>query len=264
MIAIVSLWVAVQMLLLGNLSHNRAQNLLYDNFRTQLAGATAPIGPIVEAGAPVALLEVPRLDLDEVVVEGTASGDMLVGPGHKRDTVLPGQVGVALIYGRSATYGKPFERITELRAGDAVAITSAQGEKTFTVLGVRRSGDPLPAPPEEGVARVTLVTGEGSGRFGGITPDTTVYVDAEAEEGFPAPTGRPTSVPESEEAMATDPTALPLLALCLALLLALTLGVIAARQRWATSLVWVVASPLAVALAWATTDVVMRILPNLI
>ena len=64
--------------------------------------------------------------------------------------------------------------------------------------------------------------------------------------------------------MATDPGALPLLALCLALLLALTLGVVAARQRWSAALVWVVASPLVIALAWATTDVVMRLLPNLI
>jgi sortase A len=50
----------------------------------------------------------------------------------------------------------------------------------------------------------------------------------------------------------------------LALLLALTLGVIAARQRWPAALVWVVAAPLAIALSWATTDVVMRLLPNLI
>ncbi|WP_180936053.1 hypothetical protein [Nocardioides ungokensis] len=57
---------------------------------------------------------------------------------------------------------------------------------------------------------------------------------------------------------------MPLLALDLALLLALTLGVIAARQRWSTALVWVVASPLAIALSWASTDVVMRLLPNLI
>ena len=64
--------------------------------------------------------------------------------------------------------------------------------------------------------------------------------------------------------MARDGGALPLLALCLALLLALTLGVVAAAQRWSTALVWVVACPLALALSWMTTDVVMRLLPNLI
>ena len=42
--------------------------------------------------------------------------------------------------------------------------------------------------------------------------------------------------------MERDTGALPLLALYLALLLAVTLGVVAARQRWSTALVWVVAA----------------------
>jgi sortase A len=264
MVAIVSLWGAAQLLVLSDISHDRAQTLLYRDFRQQLAGATAAIGPVVPAGDPVALLRIPRIGVDEVVVEGTASGDTLVGPGHKRDTVLPGQVGASLIYGRGATYGAPFAAVPELETGDEINLTSAQGELIFSVIGVRREGDPLPQPVEEGAARITLVTAEGDGRTAALSPDTTVYVDAEAGQGFAAPPGRPTAVPESEEAMARDPAALPLLALCLALLVALTLGVVAARQRWSTGLVWVVASPLALALSWATTDVVMRLLPNLI
>ena len=54
-----------------------------------------------------------------------------------------------------------------------------------------------------------------------------------------------------------------LLALCLGLLLALTFGVIAARQRFGAALVWVVTTPVVLAVAWLTTDVVMRLLPNL-
>ena len=50
----------------------------------------------------------------------------------------------------------------------------------------------------------------------------------------------------------------------LALLLAATLGVVVARQRWSAPLVWIVALPVAVALAWSTTDVVMRLLPNVV
>jgi sortase A len=44
----------------------------------------------------------------------------------------------------------------------------------------------------------------------------------------------------------------------------MTFGVIAARQRWSAALVWVVATPVVIALSWGTTDVVMRLLPNLI
>ena len=73
----------------------------------------------------------------------------------------------------------------------------------------------------------------------------------------------PTAVPTSETVLANEPGALPLLVVCLALLLALTLGILAARQRWSGVRVWVIASAPAIALAWFTTDVVMRLLPNL-
>ena len=267
MIAIVSLWMAAQMLFLGSLEQNRAQDLLYKELRHTLAGPpdkAPPIGPVVPVGDPVALLTIPAIDLEQVVVEGTASGDLLAGPGHRRDTPLPGQQGTSVVYGRAATYGGPFADLTRLGPGDEIEVVGAQGEKTFVVAGVRRAGDPLPQPPAEGAARLTLVTAEGSGRLGALTPDSVVYVDADAKKGFPAPPGRPAAVPDSEKAMAADEGALPLLALCLALLLAATLGVIAARQRWSTVLVWVVAAPLVIALSWAATGVVMRLLPNLI
>ncbi|WP_197025993.1 class E sortase [Nocardioides sp. URHA0020] len=264
MIAIVCLWVAVQLLFLSSISQSRAQDLLYDQFRHELGAATAPVGPIVPAGDPVAVLEVPSLGLEQVVIEGTASGDLLVGPGHRRDTPLPGQVGTSVVYGRAATYGAPFGDLTKLRAGDRIEVTVGQGRTVFEVSGVRRAGDPLPQPPAAGAARLTLVTAEGSGRLGALAPQSVVYVDADAKKGLPAPSGRPPAVPRSEQSMARDSTALPLLALCLALLLALTLGVVAARQRWSTALVWVVATPVVIALSWASTDVVMRLLPNLI
>jgi sortase A len=264
MVAIVSLWMVVQLLFLGGISQNRAQDLLYREFRTDLAGATAPLGPIVPVGDPVALLTIPSLGIQQVVVEGTASGDTLVGPGHRRDTPLPGQLGTSVVYGRAATYGAPFADLPELQVGDKVQVVGAQGKKVFTVIGVRRAGDPLPQPAAADAARLTMVTSVGNGRLGAISPDSVVYVDAEAKKAFPAPPGRPTAVPDSETAMAADKGALPLLALCLALLLALTLGVVAARQRWSTVLVWVIASPLVIALSWASTDVVMRLLPNLI
>jgi len=264
MIAIVCLWVAAQMLFLGSISQNRDQDLLYGRFRTELAGLTAPIGPVVPVGDPVALLTIPSLGVQQVVVEGTASGDLLAGPGHRRDTPLPGQVGTSVVYGRATTYGGPFRDLTQLRPGDKIQVVVAQGKRAFTVSGVRRADDPLPQPAPEGAARLTLVTAEGNGRLGAITPDTVVYVDADAAKAFPAPPGRPAAVPDSEKAMASDPGALPLLALCLALLLAVTLGVVVARQRWSTVLVWVVAAPLVIALSWVSTDVVMRLLPNLI
>jgi sortase A len=263
MLAIVCLWVAGQMLWFGAISESRDQQLLYGEFRTQLASATAPVGPVVPVGDPVALLTVPTLGLQQVVVEGTASGDLLAGPGHLRDTPLPGQEGTSVVFGRAATYGAPFGRLTELRKGDQISVVMGQGRVVFQVLDVRRAGDPLPQPPAAGHARLTLVTAEGSGRFGGVAASSAVYVDADSQKSFPAPAGRPTAVPASENVLAADRGALPMLVLCLGLLLALTLATVAARQRWSVARVWVVSCAPAIALAWLTTDVVMRLLPNL-
>lgn len=263
MIAVVSLWFVLQVLVLSGFSQARDQHLLYDDFRQELAAATAPTGPIAPAGDPVALLTVPQLGISQVVVEGTASGDLLAGPGHRRDTVLPGQAGVSLVYGRATTYGAPFRRITELERGDQIVVQTGQGRTVFQVDGVRHAGDPLPTPVTGEQARLTLVTAQSSGALAGLRAHDAVFVDATAAKGQPFPAGRPTAVPESEKAMAVETTALPTLALALGLLVALTAAVVAARQRWSTALVWVIASPVAIALSWFTTDAVMRLLPNL-
>lgn len=264
MLALVATWAAAQMLLLGGLSQQREQSALYDQFRGELAAATAPMGPVTSLGDPVALLSIAHIGVEQVVIEGTASSDLLDGPGHLRNTVLPGQVGTAVVMGRARTYGAPFGSIADLRPTDTIRVVTAQGPKQFSVIGVRRAGDPLPQPRPEGAARLVLVSAEGSGRFADLSPGEVVYVDAQAKKGFPTPAGLPTAVPDPEQPMGTEQGALPLLALCLGLLLAMTLGVIAARQRWSAATVWVITTPVVIALAWQTTDVVMRLLPNLL
>ncbi|GAA5154130.1 sortase [Nocardioides marinquilinus] len=264
MVSLVALWLVAQLLVLSDLAHDRAQAILFRDFRVQLAETTAPLGPVVPTGDPVAILRIPAIDLEEVVVEGTSSGELLAGPGHQRDTVLPGQEGQSYVLGRAATYGAPFADLGDLEVGEPVEVTTSQGVAVLTVTGVRRDGDPRPAPLAAGSTRLTLVSAEGEGRFSSLTPERTVYVDAESADAFPAPPRAGGAIEESERAMATDPTALPLLALYLALLTALVLAVVAARQRWEALLVWTMAGPLAMALAWLTTDTVMRLLPNLV
>ena len=264
MAAILSIWFVLQVLLLGGISEARSQNLLYAEFRTELAAATAPTGPVVAPGKPVALLTIPKLGSTQVAVEGTGPGDLLAGPGHRRDTVLPGQQGVSLIYSRGSTYGAPFAGISALQVGDQIISTTGQGRVVYTIVGVRRAGDPLRPFPTGTTSRLTITTTEGAGRMAGMRASSVVYIDAETPHGLPTPAGRPTQVPRSELAMATDRGALPVLVLALTLLVACTLAISAARRRWSAARVWVVASPVALSLAWFTTDTVMRLLPNLL
>ncbi len=263
-VAVLCAWLAVHLLVLGTVSHDRAQALLHRDFRMQLAGATAPVGPAIEPGVPVALLTIPTIEVDETVVEGTASGDLFAGPGHRRDTVLPGQVGSSVLYGRSTTYGAPFRDLGTLVVGAPITVTMAQGKVTFKVVGIRRDGDRLPPPVVSGAARLTLVTAAGEGRFARMMPGSTVYVDADAAEGLPAPGGLSPTVPDSEEAMASGTAALPLLTLWLALFIAVVVATQIARQRWSRAQVWVVAIAPVLALSWLTTDTALRLLPNLI
>jgi LPXTG-site transpeptidase (sortase) family protein len=137
MVALVCFWVVAQMLWFGGISENRDQQLLYSRFRTELAAATAPVGPVTPVGAPVALLTIPHLGVQQVVVEGTASGDLLAGPGHLRNTVLPGQAGTSVVFGRASTYGAPFRNIDRLRRGDRLAVATPYGTFRYAVEGTR-------------------------------------------------------------------------------------------------------------------------------
>ena len=53
-IALVCAWMLLQFLVLGGLAHARSQHLLYAEFRSDLAQATAPTGALDYNGKPVA------------------------------------------------------------------------------------------------------------------------------------------------------------------------------------------------------------------
>jgi sortase A len=269
-VLLVCAWMLLQMLVLGRLSETRAQHLLYNQLRSELASETAPTGaldfndkPVLE-GSPVALMSIPSIGLDDVVVvDGTASGDLLDGPGHLRSTPMPGEVGTSLVMGRSTTYGAPFADITSLHRGAEIDVLGAQGPVTYTVRDVRRAGDPIPPLPSGASAgRLILVTADSSGFLSVLRPQQAVYVDADTSKAHPDGAVYP-AVPDAELVMHNDTSALPLLVLLLAFLAALVLGVSIARRHIQATLVWLVATPVAIALAWAVTDQVMRLLPNL-
>jgi sortase A len=84
-------------------------------------------------GQPVGLLQIPRIGLDKVIVEGTSTTDLRQGPGHYLGTPLPGQAGNAAIAGHRTTYGAPFYNLNELATGDPVVVTTPQGVFTYKV-----------------------------------------------------------------------------------------------------------------------------------
>jgi sortase A len=264
-VAVVCAWLLLQLLVLGGLAQERAQTLLHDELREDLASATAPIGGIVVPGTPVAQLRAPAVGLEQVVVEGTSSGVLRDAPGHRRDTVMPGQAGTAVVYGRAVTNGGPFADVTDLVKGDVLEATTGQGVARYVVTGARRTGDPLPPALAAGEGRLTLVTAEGSGRLAALSAGSAVYVDAElATEAQAAPPGRLNAVTASEQPMGRDTTAVAALALALGALLVVVVGLTWLTRRVGAPLAWVLGVAPLLATAWITGDMVLHLLPNLL
>lgn len=246
----------------SGMQQSSTQRGLYAELRSDLALATAPIGGVIAPGRPVAVLT--GLGMSQtVVVEGTTSGILRAGPGHRRDTPLPGQAGVSVLYGKSVTYGAPFAGIAQAAKGAVLSVTTGQGVFRYEVEGVRRQGDPLPAV--NGGARLTLVTSEGQGAMAGWAADSAVFVDAVLKDTpQPAPVGRLAGIGPTEKAMASDRTALVPLVFSLQALLLLGLAVAWSRVRWGVWQTWLVAGPLVIALAWFCADTAFVLLPNLL
>ncbi|MET7419408.1 sortase [Dactylosporangium sp. NPDC005555] len=264
-LALLSGWLVAYALGVSAVQQSRTQEQLYNGFREKVALATAPIGGEIEAGTAVAFIEAPGIGLRQVVVEGTSSGVMRDGPGHRRDTALPGQPGTSVIYGHAASFGGPFRRITALQPGEKLTVTTGLGVMQYEVTGVRREKDPLPAPLAAGGARLTLVTAEADGWRSGWSPNRVVYVDAVLKSGDlqPGLPGRPGSVPVAEKAMQADPDALVPLVFWLQLFLFAALGLTWARQRWGGLQAWFVGLPVLLACLWGTVETLSLFLPNL-
>ncbi|MFN0284287.1 MAG: sortase [Kineosporiaceae bacterium] len=255
--------------LIGTVRHARDQQTAFADLRGQLATATAPVtqtdaaGRLHPLGTPVAVLDVPQIGLREVVFEGTTSGVLRSGPGHRRDTPLPGQEGGSVLMGRQAAYGGPFRRIKDLRPGNVFSVTTGQGRSVFRVISVRRAGDVAPPAIQPGKGRLTLVTAAGRD----WVPEGLLRVDADLVSAT-QPTGpRPLTVaalPNPEKPLQADPTVWILVLLVSQLLFAASVAVTWARYRWGAWQAWIAGGPLLLAVGVGLSDHVAQLLPNLL
>ena len=269
LVFVLSATLLIQLVLVSSLQRSAAQERAFDRFRSELATGTAPIGPTDDSGrqlaigTPVAYIEIPSIGVKQVIDEGTTSSALFAGPGHRRDTPLPGQIGSSIVFGRRAAFGGPFDRIDELKKGAAIKVTTGQGVFDFTVLGVRREGTPVPVAPAAGAARLLLVTAAGTA----FLPGGVLRVDADLNG--TAVVGPPrvlstNSLPQEEKVMAADSRTLWALALWLQALIGLSIGVVWAWHRWGRAQAWVVFLPPLLLVGLATSGEALRLLPNLL
>lgn len=110
--------------------------------------------PIVN-GAPVARLVIPRLHLDEIVVEGVNDDALNAGPGHLPGSAFPGESGNAVI---SAHRDRHFARLGDIRLGDTVVTESGAVRGTWVVISRRVIDAHAPALFRTKDATLTLTT----------------------------------------------------------------------------------------------------------
>ncbi len=97
------------------------------------ASARAYQDGTVKVGKPLTRMEIPKLDVDVIVVEGTTPAALHAGAGHYPETSLPGELGNVAIAGHRTTYGRPFNRMDELVPGDEIILTTPIGKHTYEV-----------------------------------------------------------------------------------------------------------------------------------
>jgi sortase A len=132
----------------------QAQNELSDQFEAMLAGesptttSSDPSGPgstlpvevaptkdlAVAVGDPIGRLDIPKLHVDKIVVQGVPLIELDRAPGHYPQTPFPGQAGNSAIAGHRTTYGAPFYNIDKLKPGDEIHIKTLQGSFTYKMI----------------------------------------------------------------------------------------------------------------------------------
>ena len=62
---------------------------------------------------------IPKINLDAIIVEGVSRKQLTIGPGHMKQTAMPGEHGNAVITGHRDTF---FRHIYELQKGDEILV----------------------------------------------------------------------------------------------------------------------------------------------
>ena len=83
------------------------------------------------AGEVLTKLSIPRIGLRAVVIEGTSSRSLLLGPGHMTGSAIPGSSGNSVIAGHRDTF---FRHLNSLKRGDAIYVLNTGKRFHYAVV----------------------------------------------------------------------------------------------------------------------------------
>lgn len=259
-VGILILGFMLNVFVISDISHDRAQRLLYAEFRSALENGAAPVDSPVANGTPVAIIKIPSIDVDEVVIEGTSSHDLQRGVGHLRSSALPGQYGTSVLIGRRTSFGGVFGKIGSLESGDEIQVVSAQGTTTYRVASKDIFGGEDAAAFAPAGNAIRLVTSAST--FG---TSKRLSVLALAEKGTAFPIGikgviAPVSLDELGANM-NHQNAGSLLVWIQVLMVAAA-GAIWVVNRWGLRSAWPMVSPIILVTLYVVSNQLIGILPS--
>lgn len=131
-------------------------------------------------GAALARLDLPRLNIDQVVVQGASPGELTRDLGHLPGSALPGAPGEAVIVGHRFVEGSALAPLSNAKRGDLVELYTGGGEAVFRVDSISETAThnlPLENAPRVQLAIATSTGGLLSNRI------LVVRADLVSEEG---------------------------------------------------------------------------------
>src|SRR6476661_8978727 len=112
----------------------RSQKNLEAEWQRQAATVSAPGKAPVSPDQLLTRLEIPKIQMDAIVVEGASRRELSEGPGHMKQTAQPGETGNAVITAHRDTF---FRHIYELNRGDQIKVRRSGRLFTYEVTGKR-------------------------------------------------------------------------------------------------------------------------------
>jgi sortase A len=136
-------------------ARNELQQLLEHEDGPQ-TGMPASPAALRQVESVIGLLDIPRLSLSVIAVEGDDNHTLRIAAGHLPDTPLPWQEGNASFAGHRDTF---FRALRDLRAGDDIGMATAHGTFRYRVTRtlIVNPGDLSVLQPHDGTA-LTLIT----------------------------------------------------------------------------------------------------------
>jgi sortase A len=101
----------------------------YEQARFENVGPKEPSIPLVEGGV-IGEIQVPRLHLKAIVVQGDSHTILRRAVGHIPETALPGKPGNVALAGHRDTFFRPLRNV---RLGDTISIKTSTGDFEYLV-----------------------------------------------------------------------------------------------------------------------------------